>query len=503
MATHWKEWEKKIGSIFQQIGYRQVPDPEKPSGLEPRSFCLERLNPDMQVDVFVRVNENTWIHIECRDRRNATIRKWLHEIKGRSSERLSKLRKETKKTGHRVFCVAATSLRDIDGKTQVAADNTGVALWHHGIVDYLLAISRGAGSQVEDLVLQRCGIKLPAYPKIQLQVLRWPSTESWLVGFVSPLQIAHATFVYQRGQGFGENAYQRFIKPQRITEIAEFVRSGKGFPNSVVIALPAGTKIPAARVNELLNIEVPGEPEGLKIIDGQHRFFGALASGKNPKLLCTFVKADDLDQALMFAKVNGKQVSVSKSQLVSLFGIPGFAAKIASGVSSKDQAKVDREEGVYRTLERLNAKGPLAGKLNFYAGRPATNTVPFKFLFDTLISISKQNQSGFNSLSGVAVEKGAIWGDQISDFLDQWARILGRKNFDDPGRWFQSTMLGGILLTYPDCAWQGGKATAAKWLTRQNSFAWSPKPEAYRGAAGARSLAKVLCRKLSIQPKFL
>lgn len=81
----------------------------------------------MQVDVFVCVDEKTWVHIECRDRRNATIRKWLHEVKGRSSERLARIRKETGTAGHRVLGVAATSLKDLDSRTQAAADARNLA----------------------------------------------------------------------------------------------------------------------------------------------------------------------------------------------------------------------------------------------------------------------------------------------------------------------------------------------------------------------------------------
>lgn len=505
MATHWKEWERKIGQIFENIGFTKMESPEKHSSLQPRTFCFERLNQEMQVDVFVCVDERHWILIECRDRRNRTIKNWLHEIKGRATDRLSKLRRALKIPGVTVFGVAATSLKDLDSKTQATAEDTGVALWHHGVVDYLIAITKGAGAQVQELVLHRCGLRRDSYTPIKLQVQRWPvSPDPWFIGFVSPLQIAHAAFVYQRGQGFGESAYQRFLKPQRIIEIAEFVKSGKSFPNSLVMALPQGTKLPRAKnVGGLVTISIPGEPEEIKIIDGQHRFFGALASGMNPKLLCTFVQSDDLDQALMFAKINGKQVSVSKSQLVSLFGIPGFAAKIASGVSQSDQAKITREETIYRTLERMNQKGLLAEWLNFYPGRPAHDTIPFKFLYDTAMVVSKIEQSGFKALQGTPQECGRVFGDRLSLFLRAWAKIIGKNRFTDRGLWFQPTMLSALLLTFPDCRWTAGRKEADAWLIKQPRLNWRPRPEVYRGARGARILAKLLCRKVGIKPQFV
>ena len=63
MATHWKEWEKKIGRIFENIGFTKIESPEKPSSLQPRTYCLERINHEMQVDVFVCVDERHWILI--------------------------------------------------------------------------------------------------------------------------------------------------------------------------------------------------------------------------------------------------------------------------------------------------------------------------------------------------------------------------------------------------------------------------------------------------------
>lgn len=323
----------------------------------------------------------------------------------------------------------------------------------------------------------------------------------WFIGFVSPLQIAQAAFVYQRGQGFGESAYQRFLKSQRIGEIADFVRAGNSFPNAIVFALPAGSSAPSG--NGLITISIPGEPEGLKIIDGQHRFFGALASGMNPKLLCTFVQADDLEQALMFAKINGKQVSVNKGQLVSLFGIPGFAAKIASGVAKNDHAKIDLEETLYRSLERMNARGPLAHRLNFYPGRPAGDMIPFKFLFDSAMAIAKVEQSGFRSLRGTPNERGKDFGDSLSAFLAAWQRLVGAARFSDQEGWFQPTMLSALLLTYPDCRWAAGKGSADSWLNKHPRLTWKPRPQAYRGASGARNLAKILCRKLHIRSQFI
>src|SRR6267154_2209476 len=449
MPTHWKEWERKIGRIFENIGFTKIESPEKPSSMQPRTYCLERLNPEMQVDVFVCIDECRWILIECRDRRNRTIKHWLHEVGGRATDRQAKIKKELKISKVEVYGVAATSLKDLDSKTQATADDTGVALWHHGVVDYLIAITKGAGAQVQELVLHRCGIRRKSYTPVKLLVQRWPaSPDPWFIGFVLPLQLAHAAFVYQRGQGFGESAYQRFLKPQRIVEIAEFVKSGKSFPNSIVMALPQGTKLPPAKNDGgLVTISIPGKPEGIKIIDGQHRFFGAFASGVNPKLLCTFVQCDDLDQALMFAKINGKQVSVNKSQLVSLFGIPGFAAKIASGVSKGDQAQIDREETIYRSLERMNQCGLLADRLNFYPGRPANDTIPFKFLYDTIMVISKIEQSGFEALQGSPLDRGRVFGDRLSAFFEAWCKLIGKEQFMDSAVWLQPTMLSALLLT--------------------------------------------------------
>jgi DGQHR domain-containing protein len=505
MATHWKEWENKIGRIFANIGFTKIENPEKPESLQPRTYCMERLNPEMQVDVFVRVDATKWVLIECRDRRNATIKKWLHEVAGRASHRQAIIRRATKNKNHQVVGVAATSLQELDSSIQAAAEDTGIALWHHGVVDYLIAISKGAGSQVQELVLQRCGLRKKHYEPIRLQVQRWPhSAETWFTGYVSPLEIAHAAFVYQRGQGFGETAYQRFLKPQRINEIAEFVKSGKVFPNALVLALPSGSKYPRGNANlSLITLSIPGKPEAIKIIDGQHRFFGALASGKNPKLLCSFVDADDLDQALMFAKVNGKQVSVNKSQLVSLFGIPGFAAKIASGANEKEQSKIDREEAIYRSLERINQKGPLQGKLNFYSGRPAADTIPFKTPYDTLLAISKTEQSGFDAINGTASDRGRAFGERIANFLNAWSKILGPESFDDPEHWMSATMISAIIYTYPDCRWNAGRSEVDIWLKRKEHISWNPRPETYRGAGGARALAKALVKKLGVRSQFL
>lgn len=510
MATHWQEWEKKIGQIFENVGFSklELPGKGRVTDLTPGTYRMEPINNEMQVDVFVRINQTQYLVIECRDRRNKTIKKWLHEIKGRASVRQAQLRRELKSKKIEVYGVAATSLRDLDIKVQKAADDTGVALWHHGVVDYLMAISKGAGIGVKDLVLYRAGIKQKKYEPIVLQVQRWPveNNDNWFIGFISPLQIAQATFVYQRGQGFGESSYQRFLKPQRITAIGNYVKeSGGTFPNSIVLALPKGTKFSRTRNGgSIMQMSIPGNPEGIKIIDGQHRFFGALASGINVKLLCTFVECEDLDQAIMFSQLNGRQVTVSKAQITSLYGIPDFAARIAVGASSeKDKEKIDTDATVYRALERMNQKGPLANRLNFYPGRPAQGKIPFKVLFDTLARVAKIEQSGFKSLSGDQKTRGKEFGDKLSTFLAAWEYILGKENFNNIDLWLQPTMLSALLLLYPECRWYAGKSEASTWLRNQRKITWNPRPENYRGGQGTSKLAHGLCSRLKIRPQFI
>jgi DGQHR domain-containing protein len=505
VPTPWQEWERKVGEIFGQIGLSK--SDARGVDLQPGSYCFERLNPDMQVDVSARIDRNTYVLVECRDRRNKTLKPWLQQVRGRCETRTTEVVKAHGGKRPRVYGVAATSLRSIEERVARAARETGVELWHHGLVDYLRAVSRGAGSQVRDLVLYRCGIRKASYPPVKLRVMPWTDpTRPWGVGFIAPLDIAQVAFVYQRGQGFGEAAYQRYLKPRRIEEIANFVKGGRVFPNSIVLALPSGTKMPSpSAIHPIRTITVAGDPEGIKIIDGQHRFFGALASGLNPKLLCTLVAQDDLEQAITFASINGKQVAVSKSQLLSLFGVPGFAAKIAADIGTKERAKLERDEACYRALERLNADGPLAGRLNFFPGRPAEDEIPFKTLFDTIRSISSIEQSGFNSLRGSATERGRTFGDGLVRFLETWRQVLGQDDFENPKRWFQPTMLSALLLTYPDCKYLAPKGTAgSSLLSRRREFGrWRVRPENFRGSAGVYRLARSLCSRLGIRSHFL
>ena len=493
MVKTGEKWERKVGSIFENAGFSCVEQPDPLGKLNPGHFCYGKLNPELQPDIVVRVDKHRWVLVECRDRRNPTIRNWLHDIKGRTVDLRSRLIKDTKSRQTHVYGVAATSLKRLENKMHEVAQNTEVALWHHGFVDYLLAISKGARSQVKDVVLYRSGIRQSSYPPIKLTV--------------PPSQIARAAFVYHRGPGCDDRAYQRLLNPNRIREIAGFVNRGNIFPNSIVMALPtAGVKCPSTNSDDgLVTITIPGDPEGIKIIDGQHRFFGALASGRDPRLLTTFVECDELTQAIMFATVNGKQVSVKKGELIALFGIPNFAAQIAAGVSEKDRERIELEEAIYRTLERLDAKAPLFERLNFYPGRPSQDMIPFKFIYDSIMRIARIEQSGYPVLKGSAIERGKQFGTSLANFLNGWMDLLGEKQFYDEGSWFQPTMLSALLLTYPECRQAIYPDEAEKLLRNCKAGwkAWRPRPESYRGAAGATILAKALCRRLGIKPRFL
>jgi len=86
------------------------------------------------------------------------------------------------------------------------------------------------------------------------------------IGFVLPLQLAHAALFYQRWPGWRSLRTTILKNHNALWEIAEFVKSGKSFPNSIVMALPQEPNSHRRRTMEgWSQYSIAGKPEGIKI----------------------------------------------------------------------------------------------------------------------------------------------------------------------------------------------------------------------------------------------
>jgi hypothetical protein len=56
MSNKGQKWERTVGSIFENIGFTKVEQPEKLKDIPTSSYCFGKLNPEMQNDIIVRID---------------------------------------------------------------------------------------------------------------------------------------------------------------------------------------------------------------------------------------------------------------------------------------------------------------------------------------------------------------------------------------------------------------------------------------------------------------
>lgn len=162
---------------------------------------------------------------------------------------------------------------------------------------------------------------------------------------------------------------QRKLNPNRVKEIAEFVKSIDGtFPTSVVLAV-RGSNAELSADGRILRIFESIDPESgdliplsstASILDGQHRIEGLKEAGVDDfdVPVSIFVDADIADQAYIFATVNLAQTKVNHSLVYDLLD---YSKSRSPQKSAHDiVVALDKFEGspFYKMIKRLGTATP-------------------------------------------------------------------------------------------------------------------------------------------------
>ena len=168
---------------------------------------------------------------------------------------------------------------------------------------------------------------------------------------------------------------QRRVNPQRVSEIAKYVRlSDATFPTAVILAVEGKcAEIHSVEYGDLpetfFTMKLSNKPGDLddnhtilfrgiaRVLDGQHRIIGLKESGLELESfhvnVCIFVDADIADQASIFATVNLAQTKVNRSLVYDLLSYS--RARSPERTCHTVTVNLDRTEKspFYRKIKRL------------------------------------------------------------------------------------------------------------------------------------------------------
>src|SRR5258708_4735077 len=115
--------------------------------------------------------------------------------------------------------------------------------------------------------------------------------------FHAPADELRRTLGVDRRDETEDEGYQRHFSPSRVRAIAKYIRDGNTIPLSILVTLDRGEFAHGM-------LSFPSRRNTGWIIDGQHRFLGALEAGVNFQLpFLAFLKLDDDEQINQFVTI--------------------------------------------------------------------------------------------------------------------------------------------------------------------------------------------------------
>ena len=210
-------------------------------------------------------HEDTLLVIECttaKKREEKSIREKLKAFRGsipilsKGFHKAPQYQRYTK-----IKYVLATrnlELRDVDKK--FAEESPKIDLWDEKFILYYQNLYSVIGSATKYNLLGEMGIE--PRTKSLIQVPAWTtlmSNSTVYLFFIEPQKLLQASYVARREIG-NEKYYQRILQKTRIGHIKEFLKKGKSFPNSIVIAF---NKPPVFTPYPEIGKQYPWWPDGM------------------------------------------------------------------------------------------------------------------------------------------------------------------------------------------------------------------------------------------------
>lgn len=211
--------------------------------------------------------------------------------------------------------------------------------------------------------------------------------------YVSPAAILSRAYVLRKdGWRDSEGLYQRMIKRGKIESIRRHLRKNERvFVNNIILALGDGTKILDASSSEVdpkaistitpISVQLADEGNSVGVVDGQHRVFSYYESADDdPKIASYRHQQNLLATGILYPSGYG-QADRERFEARLFFEINSTQNSAASSLRQAIAVIVEPYSGDAlgkRVIQRLAAKGPLAGKLErsyFDTGVLRTSTI--------------------------------------------------------------------------------------------------------------------------------
>jgi DGQHR domain-containing protein len=288
-----------------------------------------------QVDTF-GLDDETAVVIECKTKErlgNKNLSVAINDLANRRSELEGAVAKATAQPNIKLITILATSGINWRREDKASALAKGVFPMTERELRYYSEHARNVGRagryQFHAEFLQGRDVGSTGSFKYLAQRVSLAGKDA--VMFSAPARdLIKLSFVNHRDLRDPESSpsYQRLLLKKRLNQVTAFVDNGGGFYNSILVSLKKGTEtdlsfdeVESVGDARLGLVTLPGRYKSLRIIDGQHRLYGA-AQAKDPidVVVIALTDVSDAEEARLFKEINKEQKGVDASLLGELEG---------------------------------------------------------------------------------------------------------------------------------------------------------------------------------------
>ncbi len=319
-------FEDEIWLLFKKMGFKEMN--------EDRQLKIWVGTNHKQIDVFAK-DDNHICLIECKTAEKTTkkdLSKDIREILHTKKEIINSLREYYQDYYQCAFFIVTKNIILTENNFKLAKENVekNFFLWTEKEIQSYITISEQYEDHARVIMYSNLFRNRELLKSTQVPAIYGGKGKNKYYYFViQPEKLLNGiTYIHRREERNPEAiiyTYQRMLNKTKLESVRQYVQNGGYFANNIIINFtnkPNFEKKDKVGDITLGTLTFPKQYGSAWIIDGQHRLYGYLNSGKSEDAYIPVLAFDNIavkDQAKLFVDINKEQKPVSAELLWDLY----------------------------------------------------------------------------------------------------------------------------------------------------------------------------------------
>jgi len=321
-------FEDEVWLLFKKMGFKEMN--------KDRNFRVGYGANQKQIDVFAKDSNHIFI-VECKASEKLARRdlsKDIREILQIKKHIIKSLRDYYKNDYRFTFLLLTKNIIVSQGDLELAKENVNKSfyLWTEREIQSYKNLADQFGEHTRfimySILFANKRLSAPETVKVPA-ILGGKGNNKYYYFVVQPEKLLNGiTYIHRREERNPEEAmytYQRMLNKNRLKRIKEFVQEGGYFANNIIVNFTNKPKFEKkTKIGDIVlgTLTFPKQYGSAWVIDGQHRLYGYLDSGKSENAYIPVLAFNNIavkEQARLFVDINKEQKPVSAGLLWDLY----------------------------------------------------------------------------------------------------------------------------------------------------------------------------------------